>query len=233
MQQQPVAQPQVVKRFSWKKRIMMGVVIALSAIAVVILLFGLYYYLGPKKHALPNSPEEIGGGDENRPAAPVKKVTPTPDLTVGWQQYTNAQYKYSIKYPSTVTPSEQNTNYHYVAFQTTGQALPTYLVSVIPDNFFVKDPAAYNFMSADFINSLTTMKINESKKVGDITFVRLTDTVVQNLPAKVIQVITNTYRQDRVYVKTNGRIYMISNSYTSIDEVQSFFTFLSTFNLLK
>ncbi len=204
----------------------------LLALVVVILIAGVGcggYYLGTKQSnsSMQQSAKPI--------VTLVPTATPTPDPTASWSTYTNDKYGYSVKYPSALTTHEDNTYYHYVDFKTPSNepVLPTFLTAVISDTFNAKDIAVYNYMSSDFINLFSTMQNGQSTTSGGATFTKLPDTIVNGQSALTIEVATGTYKQHRVYVKSNGNIYMISNSYTTPEELNNFALFLSTFKLTK
>ena len=176
--------------------------------------------------------------------APVKQVTtakvtvtpsPTPDPTATWQQFTNATYFYSLKYPQGLVAKETNTYYHYVDFTATGAALPKFLVSAIPDNFVAQDPAAYNYMSSDWINNINNLTVGETKTMdaAGATYTRLPDTTVDGQMATAIQVHATGSTQERVYVKDKAFIYMLATYYQTPADLSDFQLFLSAFRFTQ
>lgn len=171
------------------------------------------------------------------PVAAVPTVTPTPDPTASWLTYTNTKFMYSIKYPQNLKPNEVTSPYYYVDFKdasaSAGQ-LATYIVSVIPQTFTVANPSAYNYMSSDWINSVSTIAVGQGKAMDSAaTFIRLPDTTVDGQPAMAIEVSTKTYKQHRIYVKNGGNIYMISNYYLTPILPTDFQDFVSSFKFAQ
>lgn len=203
------------------KRIFMGI---LGLIVIIVIAAG-SYYLGTQR-----SSSNVSVSKKTVAVTPTTVPSPTPDITVNWSTYTNAKYMYSIKYPSTVTPKENTTYYYYVTFEGQKGALPPYVVSVIPDTFVVKDLAAYNLMSSDYIDELYALKPGETKTTTTGTVLtKLPDTTVDGQPAIFIGVNATGFKQHRVYVKKNNNIYMISDYYQGPEDLKGFTTFLSTF----
>lgn len=158
-------------------------------------------------------------------------ITPTPNPTINWKTFTNQKYSYSIKYPGNLTVNEQNTYYHYVEFRLPNGAdgsvyIAPYLVSVIPETFTASDPAAYNYMTSDVINSFFSMKSGEIKKIDTSTFTKLPDTTVGGQTGIAVNVTATGTNQKRVYIKHNGNIYMITDNNNPSANFQNF---LSTF----
>lgn len=188
------------------------------------------YYLGAKQAAQKVS--DRGTSAENTTSQVIQKPTVTPDPTANWAVYTNAKYSYSIKYPQGLTPNEQNTYYHYVEFKNTAAAgqLPPYLVSVIPDTFVVKDIAAYNYMSSDWIGNISNMAIGDTKQMDSAaTYTRLMDMNIDGVDSVSIKVQATGFNQVRTYVKKNGYIYMIANYYQNPDSIADYSLFASSF----
>ncbi len=206
----------------------------LLGLMIVSSIAGVSYYLGMQKGNSQQANKKTTV-IKNVTVLPTLTPTPTPDITASWSAYTNTQYGYTVKYPTSLKKTENNTYYHYVSFDPAGaHILPTFLISVIADAFVVKDIAAYNYMSSDWINSFYTMKIGETKTTSSgATFTKLEDTTVDGQLGMVVEVVTPTYKQHRIYVKMNGDLYMISNSYQTQDELSNFTVFLSTFKFIK
>ncbi len=211
----------------------------LLVIVLVLVFSGVSYYLGTKTAGLlPMGYQRPT--EQTKMAYPTQQVlpsaTPTPDPTASWQVFTNAKFGYTIKYPTGLVPNEQNTYYHYVEFKAqnaTGQ-LPTYVVSAIPATFTAANPAAYNYMSADWISSISAVPVGQTKTMDQAAmFTRLPDMTVDGQSAVAIEVVATGYKQQRVYIKANGNIYMISNYFQTPAELTDFQLFLSTFKLTQ
>lgn len=239
---EPKAEPSVAKAMDGKpvepakkgnpmKKMMWAflAIIVLGAVAGVSFYFGMQKGESNQLQALMEKTKELVAKQ-----AQVTKA-PTPGPTAQWLSFTNAKYQYSVKYPPTLKATEDNTSYHFVTFasSTSAAALPAFLISVIPETFTAKDVAAYNYMSSDFITTLSALKLAEAKTMGTVTFTKLPDVMVNGQPALAVEVATSTYKQQRVYVKAKGNIYMVSNTYYKPEELSDFTLFLSTFKLTQ
>ena len=217
---QPVSQPAVPNSRSSDKLLWI-----ILGIILLVIAGGVGYYLGSRNSTGPSY--QTGN---QMVVTKVPTATPTPDPTANWTMYSSAKYGYSVKYPTNLVAKEDNTYYHYVAFTATGAALPKFLISVIPETFVVKDVAAYNYMSSDWIDLFYTMKVGGTNTTSSgAVFTELPSVTVDGQSAIAVQVVATGYKQQRVYVKKGGYIYMISNSYQSDTELADFQLFLSTF----
>lgn len=207
------------------------------------------YYLGTKQQGTQNQTKEkismtsLPTQQENQTNSVTIKTpsvfpSPTADPTASWQLYTNAKYNFSIRHPFGLSPNEQSTYYFYVEFKdpSASGTLPPYLVSVIPDTFVAKDVAAYNYMSSDWINNISSLQIGETKTMDSAaTFTRLKDMAIAGQDAVSIRVQATGFNQVRTYVKKNGYIYMISNYYQPGSDVPlyDYLLFASSFKFLQ
>lgn len=161
--------------------------------------------------------------------------TPTPDPTADWNIYTNQKYGYSVKYPDNLATNEDNTYYNIVNFTAKGSpsgTFPSFYFSVIADTFTSANAAAYNYLTADWINNFYSMNPGDTKQSNGTTiFTKLTDITVAGQNAIVIEADTkgDAAKQRRVYLKKNGYVYMLANFYQNSSELDNFQTFLSTF----
>ena len=163
--------------------------------------------------------------------------TPTPDPTATWKTFTATKYNFSIKYPSNLNAEEFLTPFYSVTFKTVGAAqgeFSTYDLLASPDTFIAKDPAAYDFLSADVVDELTAMTPNATKQIATSIFTKLPNTVIDGQPAIAIGVksaVDNTTNQTRVFIKHGGNMYMIVNNQNSdqadFDNIISTFKFTS------
>lgn len=204
------------------------------AVILLILVGGSSYYLGTQQGKSQQLQEVLQKTKENlAKEAQITKiplVTPTEDPTASWSAYVSTKYMYSVKYPTNLTPNEQNTYYHYVEFNPAGShVLPTFLTAVIADTFVAKDIPAYNYMSSDFINNLSAMKTGDTKTDNGTVFTKLASVMVDGQDATVVELTTTGPKQRRVYVKKNGYLYMLSNSFQTAGELSNFTLFLSSF----
>src|SRR5260221_1735769 len=93
------------------------------AVVILGLVASVSYYWRIRKGESGQLQKVLQKTEENVKQAQITKMplaTPTPDSTASWSAYTNTKYMYSVKYPTNLTPNEQNTYYHYVEFNPSG-----------------------------------------------------------------------------------------------------------------
>lgn len=174
-----------------------------------------------------------------KPTPTVVQSTPTPtstpDPTADWKIFTSKKYGFSIKYPTNLAATEITTPFYSVEFKrnnATQGEFPVFELLASLSTFTAKSPAAYDFLSADIVSSLTAMAPNATKQVDTIIFTKLQDEVVAGQPAIVATVkstVDSSTQQKRVFVKNNGNIYMFVNDLDNSSQQADFNNLLSTF----
>lgn len=207
--------------------------VILQIIIVLLVLGGLYYWVGPKliSSILPPSFSLVSS------LTPAPSVSPTPDVTATWQTYTDPSNTFSFKYPATIgkdtlyvsskAPGVKITNYR-------GVALP-----LIPGRRMITItvlPLATNQTVSSYLTSLISQKrnaktIQHTKLIlGSLTGEEVTG-LNKTLPTQVNQL-------DIFLSKGNGKMIQITlNPYDMKNQqnnawAQTFLQMLPTFKIL-
>jgi len=207
-----------------KKSLPKWPLIVIGVILLVIIIGGTYF-LGKNQNVSPNKlsiPTQITA---------VPTAIPTPDPTADWKTFNSQKYAFSIKYPTDLNPEEFLTPFYSVTFKTVGAAqgeLSTFDILANPDTFIAKDPAAYDWLSADMVDSFMAMVPGATRQVDTIIFTKKPDITVAGLQGTVINVKTtdDSTDQNRMFIKHSGNMYMIVNNQNSDQTV--FNNFVST-----
>jgi hypothetical protein len=182
------------------------------------------YLLGTKQNIL------VAQNQQKAIAPTISQPTPTPDPTVNWKTFTSVKYGYTLKYPTTLVATEFLTPFYSVMFKAANAKqgdFPAFSLLASPDTFIAKSPAAYDYLSADVITSLTNLATNATKQMGTVVFTKLPDTIVagQSAIAVTVTATDDNTNQKRIIVKSDGNIYMFVNDSND----PNFDNFLSTF----
>ena len=204
-----------------------------TALLLILIVGGVGYWFGIQKQ---NSSATVLMQAQNS-TSPIPRTTstaqtetptmapvPTPDPTAGWKTYSSTKYGYSVKYPTTLTPYEDNTYYHYVHFKRVNASqgeFPLFYTAGIKDDFVARSPASVNYMSSDVINDLYKLKVGESKNEDTATFTRVADRSIGEESALSLKIKATGINQDRYYVKHGGNIYMFVSD-TPNEDFQNF-----------
>ena len=196
-----------------------------AVIVVALILLGGTYMLGKNKF-IP------------KPATIVsEKDTPTPasNPKADWKNFTSKTFGFSLKYPNNLTAAEYLTPFYLVNFKRTGAAQGEFAVFDLlaaPDTFTAKDPAAYDFLSADVIGQLLSLPHNSMKTIGTSIFKSVSNTIVGGQEATIIDIastVDTTTHQLRVIFKNYGNTYMFVNYNDDPNQQTDFNNLLSTF----
>jgi len=228
------------KRLNFLPVIIVGIVMLLLGLGGGYLLFANKSQI--KQVTTQTSPPETQQANPTSsvfPTTTVASPTPTPDPTANWKLFTSQKYGYGIKYPSSLVATEFFTPFYLVTFKRINAVpgeLSVFDLLASPDTFVAKDPAAYDWLSADMVNSFIAMVPNTTKQVATSIFTKLPDTVVAGEPAAVITVkstLENITHQKRVFIKNNGNMYMFVNYTDDPSQQSDFNNFLSTFKFTQ
>lgn len=166
---------------------------------------------------------------------PSPTPTKTVDETANWKTFASQKYNFSFKYPLSLTSTETISPFYFVDLkmnnaQAGEKAL--YTIQATKDTFTAKDPASYNFLSADVFNALSLLTSGQTKQYATVVFTKQQDTTIAGQKAISVNVkstadmVTN---QKRLFVKYSGNIYMIiydlSTNQTELDQILSTFKF--------
>src|SRR5258708_23258549 len=168
-----------------------------------------------------------------------------------WQTYTSQKFNYTVMYPSALEINQmdlQNAPYsvifHVKQTQPGPNGFPALYISVIPDKFTNTNSVVYNFMPVDIINNFFTMNVGEVKQTQTSTYAefwtykKLPDEIIAGQRGILIENNKvwgggNGLADRRVYIKKDGYTYMIGTYYQTLQELNNFKTFLSSFNFTK
>lgn len=178
---------------------------------------------------------------DSSPSAKLENYSsPTPEPTKDWKTYSNKKYAFSVKYPLYLRTEESSSYYFTVNFKTpvnsASEPLPTFYISIISDDFTAKDPAAYNFLTSDWIDTFFSMETGDTKSLTDELIIKkLPNQIVSGQDGLVMEVTSSNdnVRQRRIYLKKNGYVYMIATFYQQPEELDNFQNFLSNFKFSK
>lgn len=186
------------------------------------------YYLGAKQNK-PIVQEQV------TPTIAQSTPTPTPDPTASWKSFTSQKYGFSLKYPTNLVATETFTPFYFVDFKNvnaTPGEFPTFELLANSNTFIAKSPAAYDYLSADTVNTFMTMAPNTTRQIDTSIFTKLPDAVVAGQPAIVVTVkstVDNTTNQKRVFIKNNNNMYMFVNDSNDASNQSDFENLLSSF----
>lgn len=225
----PVDQTKPVQKRGFPKLLLLGIVV----IILILVLGGTgYFILGQKSNAPTPTPEETSTQTQET-STPIPTTAENP--TADWKTFTGKNYGYTLKYPNTLTANEFETPFYYVTFKRTGAPtaeLAVFDLLAAPDTFIAKDPAAYDYLSADIVNDLMAMQLNSTKTINTSIFVKLPDITVAGQTATVVTIsstVDSTTHQKRVIFKNNSNIYMLINYTDDPNQQDDFNNFLSAF----
>lgn len=168
--------------------------------------------------------------------------------TANWKTYTNTKYGYSLNYPTTLKTDEEtsySTLFNIIppngCVGCGGGNFPTFYVSVIPDSFKPGKADIYNYPTTDFLSTLFSLPIGNTKPIypnapSSCNWTRLQNTTLDGNNAAVYEThpCTGGISKDRrVFLKKNGNIYMIGSYYDKDEESKRFDLFLYTFKFTQ
>lgn len=221
LNQQSLVQQQVVNEVPHSKS--KNKLILLTIVLILMIGVGAYFLLN-------SNPKILSQYFQKPTPVIIATVTPTPNPMANWKTFTSAKYKYSLKYPDNMVATENLTPFYTVIFKNTNASpgeFPSFSLLASSDTFIAKSPAAYNYLSADIINSFMTMAPGEMKKMDTVIFTKLPDVVIAGMQATELKVTTtdDNTNQKRVIIKNGGNMYVFVNDSND----PNFDNFLSTF----
>lgn len=239
--QQPI-QPPINSSTSSLKRIIFIIV----AVVLLVTIAGGSYLLGTKNNKTMAQPSvQTQTIQPILTPSPTITSNPTIDPTANWKTYTSTTYKFSIKYPASLTADDQHASPPSVLIepaqtQTGAPGLPNFYISV-ENNPAGSNEMVYDSLPQQDVDALSNAKVGDSILLSGHEkdtyadywyFKRLPDVTVDNVTGVVgenSKVWSASGSKQRVVIVKKDKIYLIGTYYRADSDLNNFQLLLSTF----